>query len=122
MTEKLLIVLKPKQGDAREHTRRCTVQYAMQILALATKKKLHIKDKIMYMKVPERLGDMDLVRRIWLKFRKTVPNDVQMPNAQEVIDAFKDEIINEGKLGWGIVKKALEEQAIGYELCDLPLN
>jgi len=122
MGEKLLIVLKPQLGDSREHARNCSVQYAMQILGLAINKKVHIKDKIMYMKVPDRLGDMDLVRRIWLTFRRSVPNLTQMPDAQEVIDAFKDEILIDRKLGFGIVKNVLEEQKVQYELCDLPIN
>jgi len=122
MADKLLVVLKPRMGDAREEIRTCTAQYVLQILSLATKKKLYVKDKIMYMRVPERLGDMDLVRRIWLKFRRTVPNRAQMPDAQEVITAFNDEIINEGKLGFGIVKNVLDEQKVPYELCDLPIN
>ena len=114
---KILVILKDQGSMA--FFRNNAVEWALRTLGKIIGKKPHIDDKIMIMKVPDKMGDMTLVAKYYQNYPTVCPTNQDIYDENEAADYYlhtlKGTKVN---VGYGLVTDLCDTIYVEYSLLD----
>lgn len=114
---KILVILKDQGSMA--FFRNNAVECALRTLGKIIGKKPHIDDKIMIMKVPDKMGDMTLVAKYYQNYPTVCPTNQDIYDENEAADYYlhtlKGTKVN---VGYGLVTDLCDTIYVEYSLLD----
>lgn len=114
----MFIVAVKAKGGTNEEIANASVEYAFRVVSKVTGARLYSNTGSWVMRVPNRLGDMDLVRRFYITEPKYIRNDSDIPSEVEGAKVYKSLGGNKDTMGYGFLTDVLEEHNVQYDLID----
>lgn len=114
---KILVVLKDQTSLA--FNRNNSVECALRTLGKIIGKKPYVDDKIMMMKVPDKMGDMTLVSKFYQNYPSVCANNSDIYDENEAADYYLH-TLNGTKVnvGYGLVTDLCENIYVTFCLFD----
>ena len=114
---KILVIMKDQTSMA--FNRNNAVECALRSLGKIIGKKPYVDDKIMVMKVPDKMGDMTLVAKFFQNYPSVCSNNQDIYDENEAADYYlhtlKGSKVN---VGYGLVTDLCENIYVEYCLID----
>lgn len=114
----MFIVATKLTSGANMEIANASVEYAFRIVSKVTGAKLHSKSFSWVMRVPAKLGDMDLVRKFYITEPKYIRCDSDIPSEVEGAKIYKELGGSKDTIGYGFLTDVLEEHNVPYDLID----
>jgi len=111
-----MYIVARKDDGTNSELRNASVEYGFRVLSKVTGYPLYSSTFTWLMKVPERMGNMDLARRFYItepryiRSENDIPSEVEGANVYKALGGSKDTI------GYGFITDTLEEHDVGYDL------
>lgn len=114
---KYLIIKKDETNLS--YNRNNAVECAIRTLGKILGRKPYVGNKIMMLKVPDKMGDMTLVARFYQRFPTVCSNNSDIYTEKEGADYYLTQL-NGSKVnaGYGLATYVCEEIHLDYELVD----
>lgn len=95
-----------------------SAEFTCRVLAKVTNRELLSLPNGLVLKVPEREGDSELIRKFFQKYPKYIPNYSRMPNEIEAAEYIQNELGGVSKIGYRFLTTVLEANRVKYDLID----
>jgi hypothetical protein len=112
-----IVATKLKSGDNMDIAN-ASVEYAFRVVSKVTGAKLYSMTNTWVMRVPPKLGDMDLVRKFYIYEPKYIRTDNDIPSEVEGAKFYKEIGGSKDTMGYGFLKDVLEEHYVPFDLID----
>lgn len=115
----MFIVAVKKTGGMNEEIANASAEYAFRVLSKVTGARLYSTSHSWVMRVPTKLGDMDLVRKFFIVEPKYIRSDNDIPSEVEGANYYKSIGGSKDTIGYGFITDVLDEHYIDYDLIDV---
>lgn len=112
-----IVATKLKSGDNMDIAN-ASVEYAFRVVSKVTGAKLYSNTNTWVMRVPPKLGDMDLVRKFYIIEPKYIRCDSDIPSEVNGAKFYKELGGSKDTVGYGFLTDVLEEHNVPYDLID----
>lgn len=114
---KILVIIKDKTSLA--FNRNNSVECALRTLGKIINKKPYVDEKIMMLKVPDKMGDMTLVAKFYQNYPTVCANNSDIYNESEAADYYLHTLKgNKTNIGYGLVTDLCDQIYVEYCLFD----
>lgn len=113
-----IVATKIKDG-ANVDIANSSVEYAFRVVSKITGAKLYSTKNTWVMRVPPKLGDMDLVRKFYIYEPKYIRCDTDIPSEVDGAKFYKELGGTKESVGYGFLTDVLEEHNVPYDLIDV---
>lgn len=114
----MYIVARKDVGSNME-LRNASAEYGFRILSKISGYKLYSNSVTWLMKVPSRMGDMDLVRRFYQTEPMYIRSDNEIPSEVDGAKVYIEIGGSKDTIGYGFITEVLEEHHIGFDILDV---
>ncbi|MCK9577388.1 MAG: hypothetical protein WC936_07175 [Candidatus Nanoarchaeia archaeon] len=115
----MYIIVARKDVGPNSDLKNSSVEYAFRVVSKITGYKLYSNTYTWFMKVPEKLGNMDVVRKFYIYEPLYIENDNEIPSELTGVETFKREGGTKENVGFGFLTFAMEEHSIAYDKLDV---
>lgn len=112
-----IVATKLENGENVEIAN-ASVEYAFRVVSKLTGAKLYSNSFTWVMRVPPKLGDMDLVRKFYIYEPKYIRCDTDIPSEIDGAEFYKSLGGTKDTVGFGFLTDVLEEHNVHYDLID----
>lgn len=113
-----IVAIKKKEG-ANAEIANASVEYAFRVMSKITGARLYSNTHSWVMRVPNKLGDMDIVRKYFIYEPKYIRCDNDIPNEADGVKTYKDQGGSKDTMGYGFIKDVLDEHYVDYDMLDV---
>lgn len=110
-----VVAVKLKQG-ANAEIANASVEYAFRVMSKITGAHLYSLTNTWVMRVPEKLGDMDVVRKYFIYEPLYIRTDNDIPNEEEGAKTYKEQGGSKATMGYGFITHVLDEHRVPFDL------
>ena len=114
----MFIVATKLRDGANMEIGNASVEYAFRVVSKVTGAKLYSNTNSWVMRVPPKLGDMDLVRKFYIIEPKYIRCDSEIPSEVDGAKFYKELGGSKDSMGYGFLTDVLEEHHVPYDLID----
>jgi len=115
----MIIVATKLRDGANMEIGNASVEYAFRVVSKITGAKLYSNTNTWVMRVPARLGDMDLVRKFYIYEPKYIRCDSDIPSEVKGAEFYKSLGGSKDTIGYGFLTDVLEEHFVPFDLIDV---
>lgn len=115
--EDMYIVARKDVGPNSD-LKNSSAEYAFRIISKLTGNKLYSNTYTWVMKVPDKLGNMDIVRKFYVYEPMYIENENQIPNENDGLKTLKREGGTKENIGYGFITEVLVEHSIAFDRID----
>lgn len=96
-----------------------STEYAFRVVSKITGAHLYSNTNSWVMRVPAKLGDMDLVRKFYITEPKYIAYENDIPSEVDGAKVYKELGGSKDTIGYGFLTDVLEEHHVPYDLIDV---
>lgn len=115
----MFIVAVKKTDGTNAEIANASAEYAFRVMSKITGARLYSNTNTWVMRVPNKLGDMDIVRKYFIYEPKYIRTDNDIPNESEGVNTYKSQGGSKDTMGYGFIKDVLDEHYISYDIIDV---
>ena len=115
----MFIVAVKKKDGANAEIANASVEYAFRVMSKITGARLYSNSHTWVMRVPNKLGDMDVVRKYFIYEPKYIRCDNDIPNESDGVKTYKEQGGSKDTMGYGFIKDVLDEHYVDYDMLDV---
>lgn len=114
MVENMFIIVHRTGTDLPD----ASAEFACRVLARVTNRELLSLKNGLILKIPEKEGDSELIRKFYQKYPKYIMNYSRMPDEVEASNYVLEQLGGVSKVGYRFLTSVLDANRVKYDIID----